>query len=145
MQPGKQRKPSRPQCHSGNPCPETGVWRARVQLPKEERLGLFDPRIRYFSTGKILPDFRGRAVVWRLDVHDSELSPRDRQWAMDCYNDQYQSFRETEGQLYNQYTVAVHGPSEQAERDRLTADFKTARDARWDQFRRQIRVIKPWQ
>ena len=64
---------------------------------------------------------------------------------MDCYNDQYQSFRETEGQLYNQYTVAVHGPSEQAERDRLTADFKTARDARWDQFRRQIRVIKPWQ
>ena len=64
---------------------------------------------------------------------------------MDSYNDQYWSFLETERQLHNQHTVAVTGPSEQAERDRLTADFKAARDARWDQFRRQIRMIKPWQ
>lgn len=121
----------------------------------------FDPRLRYFCAGKILPNFRGRGVVWRLDFRDAELSEERRQGAMTCYNDQFSRFSETEKDLYVQYIDAsqdVLRRAEQAkslpgfnmrmyvaERERLSEDFKKAREARWDQFRLWIRTIKPWQ
>jgi hypothetical protein len=122
--------------------------------------GDFDRRLRYFCTGKTLPDFQGREVIWRLDARDSDLSDKRRRFAMEYLNDQFFRYLENEGPLYSRYMEAnrdIDLRVQQAknlpgfdprkydvERKRLFADYGTARDARRDEVLADVRRIQPW-
>jgi hypothetical protein len=148
-----QKKPSRQKRHTGTVCPESGIWHARVQLPLDERrsftLPSIDPRLRYFMAGKILPEFRSRAVVWRLDQHDKELSDREREFAMNTYNSEYLEYSTAVNEAYRQMNKILginfdDAQKDKDERERAVAEYDKARADYWNQLLRKLRETTPW-